>query len=182
MEFSSRANKINSSRDWMSINLLRKSNIMYGQYLILRFDWKGTPEKTTKNLNSYINSTLNVFIRFYKAKGLKLDVSHCDFNNPDDAGNNIFRAIEEVAGELSRIKTTVDSQNMFFHVRGVCLYRQGSSFITWIHSDWISRCSLQSMNTIPRLPSILSVAAEEGGVNPLSALRTFRSSRLLSQP
>jgi hypothetical protein len=121
MQFSSRANKINSSRDWMSINLLRKSNIMYGQYLILRFDWKGTPEKTTKNLNSYINSTLNVLIRFYKAKGLKLDVSYCDFNNPDDAWTNIFRVIEEVAGELSKIKTTVDSEYVLSCTRSMTL-------------------------------------------------------------
>lgn len=96
---------MNSSSDWMSIHLLRNRDIINGQYLTLRFASKSTLENSSQNFTSYINSTLNSFTRFYKAKCLELEVSSREFNNLDKVGNNIFRVIEEVTGELPRINT-----------------------------------------------------------------------------
>jgi len=109
--------------------VVNQGHIAYGRYLILGFDFSlvslgGTPEKSAENLNDYINSTLQDFVQFYEASGLKLSIEHRDFDNRDKAAHNLYRVVRGVDTAITRIQTEADHQNIFYGVQGVCLSRR----------------------------------------------------------
>ncbi|KAF8535948.1 hypothetical protein BDD12DRAFT_318684 [Trichophaea hybrida] len=106
--------------------VVNQGDIEYGRYLILGFDFSlaslgGTSEKSVENLNDYINSTLQDFVQFYEASGLKLKLECCDFGNRDEAALNLYWVVRAVDTEITRIQSKADHQNIFYDVRGIFL-------------------------------------------------------------